>query len=386
MQSYRFISWIFVFLFWGSCIAEAFGQAFNIPEMVEVTPPSTEGAAPTNRSPSGPPIATSTTGGEVREVSQPPPAASPQPLSKEAEQVLFCVDDSVSMHERGFDPLHPLTSRWEIAGNALPQWLNGLDKDTLTGAVSVGGSCGSAPSVELPVGSERGKIADIFNTTTPHGNTNLNAVLKRAPDYFSKGVQGRKRIVLMSDGLNTCPPQESTCEIVKALHKEHGITVDVVAFVTDPQMVQEFECVASVSGGTFFARSNVKELLNLPLFSFNPWLYLVLVLGLVTLLLAAQILYRHSYHVFHWDSQRSILSATLLFVLGSLTLYCVLFVGAGLASAIMGVVVLGATLAMVLRKDKPSGRFPPSGVDPWRLVALLAPLAVMTMEIGIRVT
>lgn len=290
----------------------------------------------------------------------------------EAEQVLFLIDNSSSMDERGFDPAEPFATRWEIARKVFPRWLERIESTVLVGAVSVGGACGSPPSIDLPVGSDRSRVAEVFNATSPNGATNLNAVLKNTPSYFSKGTQGKKRIILLSDGMNTCEPKESTCEIVRQLYKDHGIIVDVVAWVTDPQMISEFQCVAAATGGTFFAPATIREFIHIPLFPFNPWRYVLLVLGLLTLILASQILYRHSYHVLQWDSRRSVLGATLLFLVGALTLYLVLFAGAGLVSAALGAVLLAATLTMVRKGEGVAGTVGSGRSQRWDLMILPA--------------
>lgn len=322
-------------------IGRGVGTAQEIPVLAEVPP---HAVGPGNSGQDAPPASVQI----LPSVSGP---TGQVPEATEAAQVLFCVDDSASMSERGFDPLHPLTSRWEIARQAFSRWVETLDSHTRIGIVSVGGDCGSRPSVELSVGTERHKVVEALQRTTPHGNTNLNAVLKRTPELFSKEVKGSRRIVLLSDGLNTCPPQESTCEIVRILHRDHGIIVDVVAFVTDPKMVPEFQCVAAVSGGTFYAPSTLKELLNLPLFAIDPWRYIVLVLGLMTLLPAARIFYGQTYHVVGWGSRLAVLTATAFFMAGGLTLYGVLFAGTTIPSAILGLLTSGTTGALLLRKE-----------------------------------
>ena len=273
-------------------------------------------------------------------------------LPIEAQQALFIIDNSQSMTERGFDPGDPLASRWEILKRVYPQWLDRLEKDILVGVVAIGGSCGSKPGLKLPVGTERTVVATALDTIKPDGNTNLNATLKAAPELFPKGVQGSKRIILLSDGLNTCYPDESTCEIVRELHKDHDITVDVVAWVTDPRMIDEFKCVAQASNGTFIAPASIREWVHIPLLGFDPWRYVVLVLGLLTLLLASQILYRQGHHAFGWSTRPAVLSAGILMGLGALTLYIVLFAGAGLGAAVLGAFVLiGALFMMVHNKN-----------------------------------
>ena len=270
-------------------------------------------------------------------------------LPSEAEQVLFLVDDSASMTETAFDPDDPSASRWEVVQRVYPQWLERLGQDALIGAVSVGGSCSAKPPINLLVGTDRQQVAAGIASARPTGLTNLNATLKAAPGLFAPGVRGGKRIILLSDGLNSCPPRESTCEIARQLHRDHGIVIDVVAWVTEPSMVDEFKCVSEATGGTFTAPRTVEEWVNIPLPVLDPWRYVVLVLGCATLLLAAQILYRHGFHALNWGTGPATLAAGILLGLGTMVLYLVLFVGAGVMAALLGIAVLATIFAIATR-------------------------------------
>lgn len=145
------------------------------------------------------------------------------PLPPEAEQVLFVVDDSASMSAPAGDPDDPLASRWQMVQKAYPIWLERLGPEVLVGGVSLGGTCSAAPAMRLPVGTERQQLAAAIATTRPNGWTNLNTVPQSAPGLFASAVRGSKRIVLLSDGLNTCPPTGPTCDIARQLHRDHGI-------------------------------------------------------------------------------------------------------------------------------------------------------------------
>jgi hypothetical protein len=297
-------------------------------------------------------------------------------LPQEAEQVLFLLDDSGSMTATAFDPTDPSTSRWEVVQRVYPQWLERLGQDTLVGAVSVGGACGSSPPINLPVGTDRQQVTAAISSARPTGATNLNAALKAAPGFFAPGVRGGKRIILLSDGLNSCVPTDSTCEIAKQLHQDHGIVIDVVAWVTEPSMVDEFKCVSEGTGGTFTAPRTIEEWVNIPLPVLDPLRYVVLVLGCATLLLASQILYRHGFHALGWGTGQATLAAGILLGLGTLVLYLVLFVGAGVVASLLGAAVLATMLVIAGRRKEQS----PVPVQPtassWT-VGLLVALALL---------
>lgn len=273
-------------------------------------------------------------------------------LPAEAEQVLFLIDDSSSMTGTAFDPTNPRASRWEVLQKVTPQWLARLGPETLVGALSVGGSCAAPPTINLPVGTERARLAAAIASAQPNGATNLNAALKSAPALFAPGVRGGKRIILISDGVNSCWPHESTCEIARALHQQHGIIIDVVAWVTEPSMLGEFQCVTGTTGGIFTAPRTLSEWGEIPLPVLEPWRYAVLTLGLLTLLLASIILYRHGYHALAWGTSFSTMAAGMFLGLGALLLYLVLFVKAGLIAALLGAAIVAALWALTARRSK----------------------------------
>lgn len=280
-------------------------------------------------------------------------AVSAQPvraLPAEAAQVLFLVDESGSMTELARDPAQPTASRWDIVRQVYPQWLARLDPEVLVGVASLGGACGAPPALHLPVGSERTQVATALDTLRPPGATNLNAALLAAPQAFAAGVRGSKRIVLLSDGLNTCPPQGSTCAIARDLHHTHGITIDVVAWLTEPGMLEEFKCVTEATAGTLTAPRSLDEWRQIPLPGFDLWRYVVLALGSATMFLASLVLYRHGFHVLRWGTGLATLAAGLLLGLGSLSLYLVLCVRAGLGAALLGGTVLAGVLGVVWRR------------------------------------
>lgn len=275
-------------------------------------------------------------------------------LPAEAAQVLFLVDESSSMTELARDPAQPTASRWEILRQMYPQWLARLDPEVLVGVSSVGGACGAPPALNLPVGTDRTQVATALDTMRPNGATNLNAALLAAPPRFASGVRGSKRIVLLSDGLNTCAPRGSTCAIARDLHRTHGITIDVVAWLTEPGMLEEFKCLTEATAGTFTAPRSLDEWRQIPLPGFDLWRYVVLGLGSATVFLASLVLYRHGFHVLRWGTGQATLAAGLLLGLGVLSLYLVLCVRAGLGAALLGGAVLAGVLAVVGRREQPA--------------------------------
>lgn len=208
------------------------------------------------------------------------------------EQVVFMVDTSRSMSEPAFGFWGWLsgTSRWDLVVEAFPTWLERVDTSTEIGAISVGGSCGSTPQIQVPVSANPSHIHGIIDDIQPTGKTPLNANLLSSPELFRHAPGKKKRIVLFSDGLNTCRPRRDTCHIAKWLHKEHNITVDVVALITDPAMADQFQCVATAGGGTFWSGEDTEDWFAVPVPIFFRGLLLLLA-GLVALLILAAIIF-----------------------------------------------------------------------------------------------
>lgn len=266
--------------------------------------------------------------------------AEPQLPSRQSDQVVFLIDDSSSMTEPGFDPDRPDASRWELVQEAYPKWLGKLAPDALTGLVTVGGDCNASPGISMPVQLDRSQLQTALQKLSPNGSTKLNAVLESAPALFNDKITGTKRIVLLSDGLNTCAPLRSTCEIARDLHAKHGIIIDVVSMVTDPAVEQEFQCVASETGGSFKAPRSYIHLTDLHFGALNPWLYVMLALSFITLALAARIFYRQAIHGWGWATGPAVSAGTLLLIAGTLCAYIALFVGTGWPSMLLGLILL----------------------------------------------
>jgi hypothetical protein len=285
---------------------------------------------------------------------------------------LFIVDDSSSMAEVAGDSSRPTASRWNLVQEAYPRWIENLGAGVPAGVVSVGGSCGGPARLRLPVGSERGQVAVALNTMGPDGNTNLNAVLESAPALFPAGA-GEKRIVLLSDGLNTCEPFTSTCDVARELHSKYNIAVDVVRFPTEPSAESEFRCIAAVSGGSYSAVSSLSDLMGV-LPSFNLMPLVALVSGIATLAAAARVLYRHTVHVLHSEASSALSAAIVLFFSGVLALYLTLFAGQGWVATLAGLATAIFVVLALSRSARSSHSHFQSGR--WASFALLALLGL----------
>jgi hypothetical protein len=306
-------------------------------------------------------------------------ASQSKEATGESEQVLFLVDDSASMAELGFDVTRPTTSRWELVQEAYPQWLSRLAPDDLTGLVTVGGECNAAPGISIPVSSERTRMEAALKNLSPHGSTKLNAVLQSSPSLFNLGVRGHKRVVLLSDGLNTCQPSGSTCEIARDLHTRYGIAIDVVSLVTDPTVEHEFKCVASATDGNFSAPDSFADLVKIRIGQVNAWPYIVLTLTFMTLVQAARILYRQAVHSWRWSVGKAVAAGGIMLCSGLLSAYLALFFRTGALNMLLGLLTLAAIVACCGKARRATGCPDPSDHRTW-LNTLLS-IAVMLIPL-----
>jgi hypothetical protein len=272
--------------------------------------------------------------------------ANPPARVPEGEQILFLIDDSGSMTASGFDLQRPFASRWELVQEIFPKWLAKLPHNVPAGVVSVGGNCGVPPNLSIRATLDRTLVGSALLNMQPNGSTKLNQVLAASPTLFQPGVAGAKRIVLLSDGLNTCEPLGSTCELARKLHADYGITIDVVSLVTDPSVEPEFRCVADVSKGSFQSPQTLVDLSQIQIGRVDFWPYVVMILVFFTLSLSARILYRHGVHVWRWSPLKSISGASAFLLFGCLSAYLVLFLFNSWFSMAVGLFAAAGLLAI----------------------------------------
>ncbi len=292
----------------------------------------------------------------------------------EPQELLYIIDDSSSMLDQVSIPGVSRGDRWTLLQSSLPPHLSSLSADVAVGAISVGGDCRDAPSIRLPVGIDRGVLLGQFQNHTPGGSTNLNAALLEVPELFDLSHPAQRRVVLWSDGANTCKPQRSTCDIAKELYEQHGIVVDVVAWATEPKALAEYRCIARVTTGQLQtggapsdadggkgrvtvglveeppAPSFEAHLPPLPLL--DPWIYVVLVLGTLTVFAGGRLLYRHGLHAREWSPARSWRWSALLVFSGVLMLYATLFYCASAVAALIGLGLILALMSWVARPKR----------------------------------
>lgn len=188
---------------------------------------------------------------------------SPSKINDVNEQVLFILDFSNSMEE-------------EIGGkkkidmmlDTMAQILPTIDKKTAVGLRVYGHRMGftqidSCKASKLSVPIAEGNAANIqasLAKTHARGMTPITYSLKKAVESDFFGFEGKKHIILLTDGGENC--DESPCTWVMELVKTRkDVKIDVIAFnISEKDDLDQLECTALVTAGKFYSAKTSAEL------------------------------------------------------------------------------------------------------------------------------
>lgn len=111
-----------------------------------------------------------------------------------------------------------------------------------------------------PVGTlNRTEAKTAVATLTPTGWTPIGPALLKAADDLNGG-DGSRRIVLISDGEDTCQPLDP-CEVAREIAaKGIGLTIDTLGLVPDAKTRDQLSCIADATGGTYTSVQHKEEL------------------------------------------------------------------------------------------------------------------------------
>ena len=186
-------------------------------------------------------------------------------LHENNEQLLFVIDFSQSMSERQNGE-----SKSEMVKTALENLLRELPSDIPVGLRVYGHKCGltafqacKASELVLPISTNSTeRIPYSMNKLNPRGMTPITYSLKQAVLKDFGNFQGRKHIILFTDGGENC--DESPCEYAIELSKlRRDIIIDVIAFnIGNKDDLEQLECTALVTKGEFYKANSKPELYN----------------------------------------------------------------------------------------------------------------------------
>jgi Ca-activated chloride channel family protein len=179
-------------------------------------------------------------------------------------KVDLVLDVSGSMSARDIDG----QSRMTAAKQAFDQVLDGVPQGVDLGIRTLGATypgksltLGCKDTKQLyPVGPlDRDEAKTAVGTLEPTGWTPIGPALLAAANDLSGG-NGSRRIVLISDGEDTCSPPDP-CDVAREIAaKDIHLTIDTLGLVPDAKTQAQLSCIAEATGGTYTAVKHRAEL------------------------------------------------------------------------------------------------------------------------------
>ncbi|MDT0615794.1 VWA domain-containing protein [Streptomyces lancefieldiae] len=197
-------------------------------------------------------------------IALPTGAAAGEPTGAEAPKVDLVLDVSGSMRTRDIDG----GTRMAAAKQAFNEVLDATPEEVQLGIRTLGADypgddrkTGCKDTAQLyPVGPlDRTEAKTAVATLSPTGWTPIGPALLKAADDLDGG-NGSKRIVLISDGEDTCAPLDP-CEVAREIAaKGIGLTIDTLGLVPNAKMRRQLSCIAEATGGTYTSVEHTEEL------------------------------------------------------------------------------------------------------------------------------
>ncbi|MGW8062476.1 VWA domain-containing protein [Streptomyces ziwulingensis] len=194
----------------------------------------------------------------------PAAASTGEPTGEDAPKVDLVLDVSGSMRTRDIDG----GTRMAAAKQAFNEVLDATPEEVRLGIRTLGADYpgddrekGCKDTAQLyPVGPlDRTEAKTAVATLAPTGWTPIGPALLAAADDLDGG-DGSKRIVLISDGEDTCAPLDP-CEVAREIAAQGiGLTIDTLGLVPSTAMRQQLSCIAEATGGTYTSIEHTDEL------------------------------------------------------------------------------------------------------------------------------
>nr|WSY50491.1 VWA domain-containing protein [Streptomyces sp. NBC_00886] len=184
--------------------------------------------------------------------------------STASPKVELVLDVSGSMSAKDIDG----GSRMAAAKQAFNEVLDATPEEVQLGIRTLGANyhgndrkTGCKDTAQLyPVGTlDRTEAKTAVATLAPTGWTPIGPALLKAADDLDGG-DGTRRIVLISDGEDTCQPLDP-CEVAREIAaKGIGLTIDTLGLVPDTKTRDQLSCIAEATGGTYTSVQHKEEL------------------------------------------------------------------------------------------------------------------------------
>ncbi|MFI9075748.1 VWA domain-containing protein [Streptomyces sioyaensis] len=193
-----------------------------------------------------------------------PALAAGEPDADASPKVELTLDVSGSMRARDIDG----QSRMAAAKQAFNEVLDAVPDDVQLGIRTLGANyrgedrkVGCKDTRQLyPVGPlDRTEAKTAVATLTPTGWTPIGPALLGAADDL-KGGDASRRIVLITDGEDTCAPLDP-CQVARDIAaKGIHLTVDTLGLLPDAKTRNQLSCIAEATGGTYTSVEHTKQL------------------------------------------------------------------------------------------------------------------------------
>ncbi|MEU6766208.1 VWA domain-containing protein [Streptomyces sp. NPDC046853] len=197
------------------------------------------------------------------------PAAADDEPAQPSPKVELVLDVSGSMRARDIDG----KSRMAAAKQAFNEVLDATPDEVQLGIRTLGANyhgddrktgCKDTellyPVAELDR-SGRTEAKTAVATLAPTGWTPIGpTLLKAADDLKDDNKERSRRIVLISDGEDTCQPLDP-CEVARKIAAEGiHLTIDTLGLVPDAKTRDQLSCIAEATGGTYTSVRHTDEL------------------------------------------------------------------------------------------------------------------------------
>lgn len=192
-----------------------------------------------------------------------PSQVSKAQLQNAKEKVLFIVDFSNSMNE-SLGAKRKIDVAIETLSDILPQ----MNPNTWVGMRVYGHkngftpyqSCTASQLINPIKQNNTTQILNKLSSINATGWTPITYSLKQAVNSDFVGFNGKKRIILLSDGGENC--DESPCDYAIELMKQRDdIKIDVIAFtISDHEANDQLKCAALMTSGKFYSANTAAQL------------------------------------------------------------------------------------------------------------------------------
>lgn len=181
------------------------------------------------------------------------------------EKILFIVDFSNSMNDYIGE-----RKKIDIAISSLASIASKLSPNVKTGLRVYGHKhgfnqllgCRATDLVSPVLPNNTSNIYGILSKLNATGWTPITRSLKEAVTNDFAGINGKKRIILLTDGEENC--DESPCEYaINLLQSRDDIKIDVIAFALDNNNAEaQLKCTALVTSGKLYHAYDAASLAN----------------------------------------------------------------------------------------------------------------------------